>query len=314
MTAEAAAAKLAATHARLTAAIDALVDGPAWQTMLRIASHCHTYSPNNVLLIAAQAPHATHVLGYKSWQDEGRQVRTGERGISILAPIVRRAESTTDPAEPTDLAQPPRLVRGFRVATVFDISQTDGPDLSSLTPTTLDAAPPIGLFSDLVDAIEAAGYTFLYRDDLAPANGVTDHRDHSVAIREDLPGAQKVKTLTHELAHVLLHAPETLPQGLTRPIAEVEAESVAYVVTAAHGLDAEDYTVPYVAGWAGGDRDLIAATSTRVLACAREILHLAPPPAAPHRGAPQLRVLDRDPVRDLIRDTEPASQLRAVGR
>jgi len=313
MTAEAAAAKLAATHEQLTAAIDALVDGPAWQTMLRIASRCHTYSPNNVLLIASQAPHANHVLGYKAWQDEGRQVRTGERGISILAPIVRRADPASDPTESApDPSQPPRLVRGFRVATVFDISQTDGPDLSSLTPTTLDGAPPLGLFSDLLDAVEAAGYTFLYRDDLAPANGVTNHRDRTVAIRDDLPGAQKVKTLTHELAHVLLHTPETLPEGMTRPVAEVEAESVAYVVTAAHGLDAEDYTVPYVAGWAGGDRELIAATSTRTLACAREILQLAPPGAAPPRD--QGRPLERDPVRDLIRDSEPVSQLRAVGR
>jgi antirestriction protein ArdC len=318
MTAEAAAAKLAATHERLTAAIDALMDGPAWATMLRIAARCHTYSPNNVLLIATQAPHATHVLGYKAWQDEGRQVRSGERGISILAPILRRADRETadTPSKPpaTVDIDAPRVVRGFRVATVFDISQTDGADLTAVTPTTLHGAAPLGVFSDLVDAIEAAGYTFGYRDDLAPANGLTDYRDHTVSIRTDLSGAQMVKTLTHELAHVLLHAPDVAPPAMTRPIAEVEAESVAYVVTAAHGIGADDYTVPYVAGWAGGDRDLIAATSTRVLTCAREILQLAPPPSPSTSSQQRLHTLERDPVPDLVHDIDTAPQLRVVGR
>ena len=115
-------------------------------------------------------------------------------------------------------------------------------------------------------------------------------------LRPDLTGAQSVKTLSHELAHVLLHQPGELPAGFTRARAEVEAESVAHVVCAAHGLDTGDYTVPYVAGWAGGDRDLVRDTGVRVLSCARQVLAAAAPGddgtvTAPTPGRPADRTL-----------------------
>jgi antirestriction protein ArdC len=50
----------------------------------------HTYSFGNVLLILRQNPEATTVAGYRTWQTLGRQVRKGERGIQILAPVTYR--------------------------------------------------------------------------------------------------------------------------------------------------------------------------------------------------------------------------------
>lgn len=74
-----------------------------------------------------------------------------------------------------------------------------------------------------------------------------------------------------------------------RAQAEVEAESIAYVVTSAAGMPTEDYSVPYVAGWAGGDAELVRASATRVLTAARGIVHdlgLDPPHVAvPERPA-----------------------------
>jgi len=274
--------RLSEIHDRLMTAVDALTTSDSWRAMLTVAARFHTYSPNNVLLIAAQRPDATRVAGYRAWTQLGRQVRKGERGIAILAPVLRRRtddESTRDDNAAAAAEAPTRLLRGFRVTHVFDISQTDGPDLPDVRPATLDGVAPLGLWADLLDQVEAAGYTFGYAD-LAPANGRTDFTDRSVLMHRDLPAAQKVKTLAHELAHVQLHAPDTRPEGCHRPRAEVEAESVAYVVTAAHGLASDDYTVPYVTGWAGGDRELVASTATRVLSCARSILHHAAPPSA----------------------------------
>ena len=59
-----------------------------------------------------------------------------------------------------------------------------------------------------------------------------------------------VKTLIHEAAHVLLHQTPPAPH-LPRAMKEVEAESVAYVVASVHGMATDDYSFPYVAGWAG---------------------------------------------------------------
>ncbi len=47
----------------------------------------------NLLLIGAQAPQATRVAGFRTWQSVGRQVRKGERGIAILAPCTYRPKT-----------------------------------------------------------------------------------------------------------------------------------------------------------------------------------------------------------------------------
>lgn len=310
---------LTAIHNRLMAAVDALTWSESWRAMLAVAARFHTYSPNNVLLIAAQRPDATRVAGYRAWMQLGRQVRKGERGIAILAPVLRRGAASPDETPPTSAeeqrkedAAPARVLRGFRVTHVFDITQTDGPDLPEVRPSILDGAAPLGLWADLLDQVEGAGYTFGYAD-LAPANGRTDFTDHSVVLHRELPGAQKVKTLAHELAHVRLHAPDVRPPGCDRPRAEVEAESVAYIVTAAHGLAADGYTVPYVSGWAGGNRELIASTATRVVGCARSILRHAEPARTDTQQEPIAVERDRTATRT-VPPLAPVVQLRVAQR
>ena len=76
------------------------------------------------MLIYAQRPTAMHVRDYCSWLKAGYQVRKGEKGIAIYAPMRFGARSSDDEFnECTNAA--PRL--GFRVAYVFDISQVDAP-------------------------------------------------------------------------------------------------------------------------------------------------------------------------------------------
>jgi hypothetical protein len=53
---------------------------------------------------------------------------------------------------------------------------------------------------------------------------------------------------------------------------EVEAESVAYLVCAELGIDAVDYSLPYVARWANGDIELVRKTAERVVTVACSIL------------------------------------------
>jgi hypothetical protein len=90
--------------------------------------------------------------------------------------------------------------------------------------------------------------------------------------------AAMVKTLIHEAAHVLLHAGPP-GQFLPRPLKEVEAESVAYVVASTHGMATGDYSFPYVAAWAGADgARAIQATQARVATAARLIIEASPAP------------------------------------
>src|SRR5437660_5786871 len=60
----------------------------ALSTYLGVMARFHTYSAKNAILIAAQFPQATHLEGIRSWNELGRFVRPGEKGIYILAPTV----------------------------------------------------------------------------------------------------------------------------------------------------------------------------------------------------------------------------------
>jgi len=93
---------------------------------LKAIGRFHRYSLHNVLLIAMQKPNASHVAGFRTWNQLGRFVKKGEKGILILAPIVRRKpDSSDDEKEPSCIA-------GFRAAYVFDVSQTDGQELPQI--------------------------------------------------------------------------------------------------------------------------------------------------------------------------------------
>jgi hypothetical protein len=51
-------------------------------------SRFHRYSFGNVMLIMFQRPSATCVAGFNTWKSLARYVKKGEKGITVLAPIV----------------------------------------------------------------------------------------------------------------------------------------------------------------------------------------------------------------------------------
>jgi hypothetical protein len=268
-------------HDQLVAAIEGLVSSEEWRAMLEVSARFHSYSFNNQLLIYLQCPDATRVCGYRAWQRLGRQVRKGSRGIKILAPCRKRVSPTED--EDKNEVERIEILTGFRVVHVFDISQTDGEELPEVAPRRLTGKVSQRLIDALEQRVDEEGFT-LRREAIARSsrNGYADFERRLVVLREDLSGAQTAKTLIHELAHLLLHRDTDL---CDRAVAEVEAESVAFVVASALGLDTSDYTFPYVARWGGGDAELVAATAQRVIAAARDLLASIAPPSESEASA-----------------------------
>jgi antirestriction protein ArdC len=264
--------RLTEAHERLTAAVESLVSGEDWQQLLSLAARLYRYSPNNCLLIRLQRPDASCLAGYRRWQALGRQVRKGEKGVAILAPVVTRRRPV-DHDEETEQPGLVRVLRGFTVAHIFDVSQTDGPPLPEVGPALLDGNAPAQLWDRLAAQVAGAGFT-LTQGDCRPANGTTDFVARAVTVRDDVTDAQAAKTLAHELAHVLLHDGTENATGC-RGRAEVEAESVAYLVCAAAGLDTDGYSFPYVASWAGGDSDRVRTTADAAIGCASRIVAAA---------------------------------------
>ncbi len=287
--AEARQATLDKLHTQLSDGILALNDPQAWQDWLKFSSQFHRYSFGNSLLIMLQDPQATHVAGYQAFKAMGRQVRRGETGIKVLAPITRREPRLDDAGQPVrdDQGRALHLTHlvGTKPVTVFDIRQTDGPPLPD--PKIGEAAlltgqAPAGLWDRLQDLLGERGFDVRRGADLGGANGYTDFGRRLVMVRDDVDDAQAVKTLAHEAGHVLLHQ----EQGSRdcRGIVEVEAESVAYMVTSAHGLDSSQYTFNYVAGWALNAvtehrdlADILRSTGQRVIGAADAILKATQP-------------------------------------
>lgn len=291
-------------HTQLTDGILALHDPTAWQNWLQVASRFPRYSFRNQILILRQDPHATAVCGYRAFQAMGRQVRRGEKAIKVLAPITKRVPREDAHGHPIldDQGRPTyrTVMIGTKAVSVFDVRQTDGPPLPP--PPEIGAvglltgqAPP-GLWDNLQTFIEGQGFT-VHRAPCGDANGTTDFAARQVTVRPDLDDAQAVKTLSHEAGHVLLHADRAATGE--RGMKEVEAESVAYLVTAAHGLDSTQYTFNYVAGWAlqavtpdHGLDDVLRSTAQRVLDAAATILQATQPAPEPTVTDEALDVLD----------------------
>jgi len=168
---------------------------------------------------------------------------------------------------------------------VFSLSQTEGDPLPlPPRPVLLQGEAPPGLWDGLVAQLQELGFdvvTVPTSADLGGANGVTNFTTRVVQVRTDMDDAAQVKTLAHELGHALLHEPArtgTDPRDIHRGVLEVEAESVAYLVGAAHGMDTTGYSLPYVATWAGGKDPAatVRATAERVVRTARTILDALP--------------------------------------
>ncbi|MEU3545001.1 ArdC-like ssDNA-binding domain-containing protein [Streptomyces paromomycinus] len=217
-----------------------------WQQLITARRWLRSYSLNNVLLILAQRPGATDVRSFRAWQEVGRHVCQGERALRIWAPSTRRRP---DPDTPEDAQDESAIVTRFVLVPVFDVAQTDGAPLpapASATPERLTGDAPAWLWQATVAVISDDGFT-VERGDCHGAYGHTDFLRHTVRVRADVAAAQATKTLVHELAHIRL---DHDTRSLSRPTAEVEAESVACIVSACAGLDTLPYSVPYVAGWA----------------------------------------------------------------
>lgn len=219
----------------------------------------------NVLLIAAQCHNATRVAGFNAWRKLNRFVRKGEKAIWVLAPMVYKnaEEGETDQA-----------IRGFKSVPVFDIAQTDGEELPSIC-NRLEGDDPDGLYARLATVAQACGFRVEDHEFNGRANGDCCHADHRIRVETSNTPVQRVKTLVHELAHVLLHASYD-----DRALAELEAESTAYVVCQALGIDSGDYSLGYVATWAGNGEQAIAgikASCERIQKSAAAILEALEP-------------------------------------
>ncbi len=241
----------------LAQAVDDVRASETFKRYLAVQARFHHYSWHNTMLIAMQRPNATRVAGYRTWQGLGRQVCKGEHGIMIFAPRPWKRE-TDDGEEESGIY--------FRAVHVFDVAQTDGQELPDVDVPTVDVAA-----DDLLAKLRSVAGKRGIAVNLAKLSGglFGVSKGGTVDVDDSHATGQQAKTLAHELAHEALH--KTDRTGLTRAVAELEAESVAYVMCAHAGLDVEVRASRYIALW-DGDSKALRASLERIANTARALI------------------------------------------
>jgi antirestriction protein ArdC len=230
------------------ASIDALIEAleaghsEVLSSYLTAMAQFHHYSFQNILLIASQRPTASRVAGIRAWNQLGRRVKRGEKGIMIFAPMIgfrrNRAEEPTSDAK-TD--KPEAQLVGFRAVYVFDVDQTDGAELPEFSSTVK------GEVGDKLDKLtqftDSQQIKLEFSDKIAPARGMS--YGGLIRLLPDMEPAESLATLVHELAHEMLHRAERRTLT-TKTVRETEAEAVAFVVCHALGLDTGTSSSDYI--------------------------------------------------------------------
>jgi hypothetical protein len=207
---------------------------------LNAMSRFHNYSFGNILEIARQKPDATRVAGLYAWNQLGRKVKKGQKGIRILAPIIGVRRKKQEEAEKDITKQNSPVLVGFRSAYLFDVSQTEGLDL----PAMHEISGDVGENRDrLLSFIDRQGIQLAFTENIAPALGVS--YGGRIAILPGQSKAEEFSTLVHELAHEMLHKAERRT-ATTKVVRETEAEAIAFVVGKAVGLKVGTASADYI--------------------------------------------------------------------
>ena len=260
---------------RLEAGIKDFLSSEKYQDYLKVMSRFHNYSYSNSILIAMQKPDASLVAGYTTWDRKfERHPKKGSHGIKIFAPAPVATNTFVEREKIDPVTKLPVLDENgdpvmesiaikrpaFKVVTVFDVSDTEGKPLQELDIPQLNG--DVQQYDTLMDAIcRTSTVPIEFESITSGANGYFSLTDKRIVINEGMSELQTIKTAIHELAHSRLHDIDItkpirkLPAQKDKATKEVEAESVAFVVSEHFGLDTSDYSFGYIGTWSS-DRSL----------------------------------------------------------
>ena len=223
-----------------------------YKQYLLAMSKFHNYSPLNIQMILRQNPNASYVASFKKWKDEfSRSVNKGEKALRIFAPITvkKRDPKTNEPLLDKDGKE--ITYTSFKLVPVFDVSQTDGKELPKPVYELKGSYQDYGnLYKSAKEVSEANGVPISFSENTKGAKGYYSPVSNEIVIKKGLSEQHTLKTIFHEMAHSDLHNFEKRAETpFNLSTAELQAESVAFVVSSHYGLDTSEYSFGYLASW-----------------------------------------------------------------
>jgi len=241
--------------------------------MLEAYTAFHNYSFGNALLAFEQCIRRNLQPGplntYRRWLEQKRQVRKGEKGITLCMPMPFKKAAQIDSTQDETTEPQTRYAFRFR-AYWFVLAQTQGEETY--------VAPIPGFEMDT--ALRTLNIARTPFDEMnGNIQGFANGREIAVSPLAALPN----KTTFHELAHVVLGhtASEKLvdDEKTARHIREVEAESVALICCETLGLEGAEFCRGYIQHWLKTEKEISDHSAARIFAAATSILKAGTPAA-----------------------------------
>ena len=252
---------MAGLSRHLKEGIKEFLDSDKYKDYLTKMSELNNYSNRNLRLILAQNPEARQVASFKQWKENfGRHVKKGEKALRIFKPMTKiKKDENNQPI--LDKNGKPETVTFFGLVPVFDVSQTEGKEMPKAAEvkeqlSDLDYA---NLYRALMAIAKENDVSVRFEEMENNKHGYYSVPENQIVLRSnEMNKAQIIKTFLHEMAHAELHhADNPQKENLTRSTAELQAESVAYVVSSYYGIDTSEYSFNYLSGWSA-DKETLA--------------------------------------------------------
>lgn len=251
----------AALNQHLQEGIKDYFDSDNYKNFLEGMSHFNNYSVRNIQLIKAQLPEASMVASFNEWKKRNGHVNKGEKALYVQAPVtVIKKDADGKPVINADTGEKETFTY-FKPVPVFDISQVspvegkelDLPKMGGAIPSQINKEYYQNVYRSLRDISQKEnGIPIRFRQ-LEKSDGFYSPKTNDITIKKGMTYEQTLSTLIHEMAHSELHNKKSLTERfegkLTRSSKELQAESIAYVVSNHLGFDTSNDSFAYLASW-----------------------------------------------------------------
>lgn len=251
----------AALNQHLQEGIKDYFDSDNYKNYLEGMSHFNNYSARNIRLIKAQLPKASMVASFNEWKKRNGHVNKGEKALYVQAPItVIKKDVDGNPIINAETGEKETLTY-FKPVPVFDISQVSPvkgkelnlPKMGEVIPSQITKEYYQNVYRALRDISQKEnGIPIRFRE-LDKSDGSYSRKTNEITIKKGMTYEQTLSTLIHEMAHSELHNKKSLTERfegkLTRSSKELQAESIAYVVSNHLGFDTSNDSFAYLASW-----------------------------------------------------------------
>ncbi|MCT2961911.1 DUF3991 domain-containing protein [Streptococcus thermophilus] len=251
----------AALNQHLQEGIKDYFDSDNYKNYLEGMSHFNNYSARNIRLIKAQLPKASMVASFNEWKKRNGHVNKGEKALYVQAPIaVIKKDVDGNPIINSETGEKETLTY-FKPVPVFDISQVSPvkgkelnlPKMGEVIPSQITKEYYQNVYRSLRDISQKEnGIPIRFRE-LEKSDGSYSPKTNEITIKKGMTYEQTLSTLIHEMAHSELHNKKSLTERfegkLTRSSKELQAESIAYVVSNHLGFDTSNDSFAYLASW-----------------------------------------------------------------